>query len=84
MQVGNLKLVLKKEKKLNTDSGCNSFKKLTEMAKNGTRAFKPLETILWVRDGLLSASRPDETYRVEAKTMKAKLPVEKFCQQKKF
>lgn len=59
MQVGKLKLVKNKKKKgkklnANSDSDCNSFKKFSEITKNGRHAFKPLERILWVGNGLPS------------------------------
>lgn len=49
-QVGKLKSVLIKVKKnLNSNCGCSkSFKGFSEVAKNGSHAFKLLERILWV------------------------------------
>lgn len=61
---GEIKISLKKrEKNQNTNRGssCKSFNGFSEVAKNGSHAFKLLERILWVRESLLSAPRHYET-----------------------
>lgn len=48
------------------------FKKSIENVKTRRHAFKPLEIILLVRDGLLGAPRPDETYGSRSKDHEGK------------
>lgn len=63
MQVKLETVKKKKGKKLNTDSDSdlNSFKKFSEVTKNGRRSLRPLERILWVRERLPRAPGPGET-----------------------
>lgn len=58
-----IKISFKKKRKKPEYYDCNSFKKSIENVKNRRHAFKPPEIILLVRDGLLGAPRPDETYK---------------------